>query len=188
MKRLLLLVALACLLSAGAARAQDDALGMYFNATTFSLEAAAVAAQPGFTIAAYLVLTSPTGGTITGYEVAISSSAADFSIPVTSLFLDTNLGTNANQRVTFLVPKPALAGGTVLSTAFIATDSLLPETIAFGPSTPSSVACCSPAVVYSGVGPVPCSYPWGTPVVAWLNGQPVAEQPQSWGEVKALFR
>lgn len=188
MRRMLLALTIACLSTAGATQAQDDALGLYFSSTVFSLDTADATVMPGFTLAGHLVLTSPTGGMITGYEVGISCTAADFAIPVTSLFLDTNVGSNTNQIVTFTVPKAALPGGTVLSTAFIATDSLLPETISFGPSSPSSLRCCSPVVIYAGVGPVACSYPYGTPVVAWLNGQPVTDQAPSWGSVKALFR
>ena len=188
MKRWIMVLTLAGLAAAGAARAQDDALGLYFSSTVFSIETADATVMPGFTMAGYVVLTLPTGAMITGYEVGISSSAADFTIPVTSLFLDTNLGTNTNQRVTLAVPKAAVAGGTVLSTAFLATDSLVPETVSFGPSSPSSLPAGMPVVFYAGVGPVACSYPHGTPVVAWLNGQPVADDGATWGGVKALFR
>lgn len=188
MKRLLMCLTLACLSGAGGARAQDDALGLYFSSTEFSLETADATVQPGFLLAGYVVLTAPTGAMLTGYEVGISSTAADFAIPVTSLFLDTNLGSNTNHRVTFAVPKAALAGGTVLSTVFLSTGSLLPETISFGPSSPSSLPAGKPVVIYAGTGPVACSQPHGTPVVAWLNGQPVAGDDVAWGDVKALFR
>jgi hypothetical protein len=134
------------------------------------------------------VLTEPTRSIVTGYEVGVSSTAADFSTPITSLFMDLNLATNTNQRVTFAIPKSVTAGGTVLSTAFIGADSLALETISFGPSSPSSLRCCSPAVFYAGTGPVACSYPHGTPVVAWLNGQPVSGDDVTWGAVKSLFR
>ncbi|MBM4129652.1 hypothetical protein FJ250_01300 [bacterium] len=188
MKRLFPIALLACLLATGPARAQDDGLGLYFSQSEFSLFTAAATNVPGFALASYIVLTAPSGDVITGYEVGIASTAADFAIPLTSLFFDTNLGTNVNQRVTFAVPKPALPGGTLLSAAFLTTGSLLPETISFGPSSPSSLRCCLPVVFYAGTGPVVCSYPHGTPDVAWLNGAPVPGEPRAWGDVKAMFR
>lgn len=170
------------------ALAQDDALGLYFSNTTFSLATASATNAPGFIVAAYIVLTNPTGAMVSGYEVAISSTAADFAVPVTSLFFDLNLGTNMNQIVSYLSPKPAAAGGTVLAMIGFATASVAPETIAFASASPSSLPGDRPVVDYGAGGLVACGQPYGTPVVAWLNGQPVAAEISTWGAVKSTFR
>ncbi len=173
---------------ATAAWAQDDALGLYFNETEFTQETANRTTAPGFTMPGYVVLTNATGPMIAGYGVGIASTAADFSIPVTSLgFGDSNSGTNTNQIVSFLTPKPVAAGGTVLSTIFFVTDSTELEEISFGPSNPSSLPGV-PVVEYVPGGAVACSQPFGTPTVAWLNAEVVAVQTEAWGGVKALYR
>ncbi len=186
MRKWLIAILLACLPATNAAAA--DALGLYFSDTVFTLDTAAATVTPGFLTAAYLVLTGPTGAVVSGYEVAITCTAPDFAIPLTSLFLDTNAGTNVNQIVTFAVPKPALPGGTVLAAVFLQTASEVPETISFGPSTPSSLRCGCPVVDYGAEGLVACDWPFGTPAVAWLGGAPIADEPAAWGAVKALYR
>jgi hypothetical protein len=172
---------------ATAAWAQDDALGLYFNETEFTQETANRTTAPGFTMPGYVVLTNATGPMIAGYEVGIAGTAADFAIPLTSLFIDFNAGTNSNHIVTFASPKPVAAGGTVMSTIFFVTDSTELEEISFGPSIPSSLPGV-PVVEYVSGGAVACSQPFGTPTVAWLNAEVVAVQTEAWGGVKALYR
>ena len=189
MRSLFTIIVAIGLLPAGPALAQKDALGLYFSSTTFTLSTASAMVTPGFATAAYIVLTDPSGAMITGYEVGISCTAPDFSIPVTSLtFFDTNLGTNVNQIVTFGSPKPAVAGGTVLSMAIVATASLNPETISFAASSPSRLPGGLPVVDYGAGGLVACSQPFGSPVVAWLNSLPVRDEASTWGGVKSLYR
>lgn len=188
MKRLAIATICTVICCAAIAPAQDNALGLYFSGSTFTPATASAMVSPGFLTAAYIVLTNPTGAVIEGYEVSIACTAADFGIPVTSLMFDTNLGSNVNQRVTFMSPKPALAGGTVLSTAFISTASTAFEAISFGAASPPSLPGDLPVVDYAGTGPVACSLPWGTPAVAWLNGVPVSVEASTFGAVKALFR
>lgn len=188
MKKWIMVVMAVGLLHAGTLLAQDDALGLYFSDSTFSAETASTTVTPGFMMAGYIVLTNPTGVLIDGYEVGITCTAGDFAIPLTSLFFDLNAGTTANQIVTFLSPKPVVAGGTVLSTIFFTTNSLALETIAFGASSPSSLPGDLPVIDYGAGGLVACGRPFGTPVVAWLNGQAVATEGSSWGAVKATFR
>lgn len=188
MKRKTIVTVMILTLAAGVAGAQDDAMGLYFSETEFTIDTAQAVVSPGFTTAAYIVLTNPTMAVATGYEVNISSSASDFAIPVTSLSFDTNLGTNTNQIVTFSIPKPTAPGGTVLATVFIATASTNYEEIAFGPSIPSSLPAGVP-VIYDGAGGlVAGSPPFDASAVAWLNGVPVPDEGVSWGDVRALFR
>lgn len=165
-----------------------DALGLYFSPTVFTLASATATIEPGFLTPAYVVLTEPTGAVVSRYEVAITCTAPDFAIPLTNLFGDTNAGTNVNQIVTYARPRPTLPGGTVLVTVFLQTDSHLPETISFGPSSPSSLRCGCPVVDYGSGGLVACDWPFGTPVVAWLNGHPIADEAAAWGAIKALYR
>lgn len=188
MKPSITLIAVVVLL-AGAVRAQPDAMGLYFSSTTYTLSTASAMNAPGFALAAYIVLTNPSGAMISGYEVGIACTAPDFAIPLTSLtFLDNNAGTNLNQIVTFGSPKPAVAGGTVLAAVFLTTGSTDLETISFGASSPSRLPGASPVVDYGAGGLAACSQPFGSPVVAWLNGLPVRDEPSTWGEVKANFR
>lgn len=165
-----------------------DALGLYFSDTVYTQGSATTTVVPGVLTPAYLVLTEPTGAVVTGYEVAITCTAPDFAIPLTSLVGDTNAGTNVNQIVTFLVPRPALPAGTLLVTVFIQTDSEVPETISFGPSSPSSLRCGCPVVDYGAQGLAACDWPFGTSAVAWLNGSPIEDEAAAWGAVKALYR
>ncbi len=188
MKRLMTVTLMVGLMAFGAASAQDDALGLYFSSSTFNLGTSSATNAPGFMIASHIVLTNPTGAVIDGYEVGISCSAADFAIPLTSLMFDLNLGTNANQIVTFLSPKPVVAGGTVLSSVFLATASTDFESISFGAASPSSLPGDAPVIDYGIGGLAACSQPFGTSVVAWLNGLPVSEESSTWGGVKALYR
>lgn len=188
MRKLLIALLLFALPAAEPAMAQDDALGLYFSDSTFSLATASRANAPGFVVAAYIVLTNPTGAVVSGYEVGVSSTAADFAVPVTSLIFDINLGSNTNQLVSFMFPKPTAAGGTVLAMIGFSTASVAPETIAFAAATPSSLPGVLPVVNYGAGRLVACSQPYGTPVVAWLNGQPVAAENATWGAVKSTFR
>ncbi|MBK6733264.1 MAG: hypothetical protein IPG61_04120 [bacterium] len=188
MKRLAIAVICTVICCAALAPAQDNALGLYFSGSTFTPATASAMVSPGFLTAAYIVLTNPTGAVIEGYEVGITCTAGDFGIPLTNLMFDTNLGSNVNQRVTFMSPKPALAGGTVLATVFLATASTDFEEISFGAAAPPSLPGDLPVVDYAGTGPVPCGQPWGTPAVAWLNGVPVSVEASTFGAVKAIFR
>ncbi len=188
-RAIIVIAILALTATAASASAQDDALGLYFSDSEFTLDTAHTVTTPGFTTAAYIVLTNPTGTMVTGYEVDITSTAADFAIPLTNLAFDaTNLGTNTNQIVTFFGPKPTSPAGTVLTTVFIATDSVAYEEIAFGPADPSSLPDDAPVVDYGAGGLVACSAPFAAPAVAWLNGTPVPARQMSWGSVRALFR
>jgi hypothetical protein len=188
MKHLISAALVAGLLQTGAVLAQDDVLGLYFSNTVFSEATANAHVVPTFNLAAYIVLTKPTGAVISGYEVRITSTAAGFAIPLTNLFFDINAGSNVNQIVTYSIPKPALPDGTVLAAVIIGTDDLDPETISFGASSPSRLPGDRPVIDYGAGGLVACSQPFGTPVVAWLNGQPVANEYSTWGAVKATFR
>lgn len=175
-------------LATGGAWAQDNALGLYFNESEYTLDTAHRLVAPGFAMPGYIVLTNPTLTMVTGYEVGIACTAPDFAIPMTNLTFDTNLGTNTNQIVTFMTPKPAAPSGTVLATVFLTTDSTDYEEIAFGPSDPSSLPGSMP-VIYDGAGGfVPASAPFEASAVAWLNGTPVPVQRVSWEKVRALFR
>ena len=189
MNRWMLVVSFCALLAGTAtpAAAQDDALGLYFSDTSFTPETAAATVTPGFALAAYVVLTSATGTAVHGYEVGIACTAADFGIPVTSLFFGDNAGTPTNQIVTFGAPKPVAPGGMVLCTVFLTTGSTGYEVISFGPSVPASRPGGVPTVDY-GAGPTACSYPFGGPGVAWLNGQPVPARPAAWSRLQALYR
>ncbi len=109
-----------CLI-APVASAQDDALGLYFSDSEFTQETAGATNSLGFMLAGYIVLTNATGVSVAGYEVAITCTAPDFAIPMTNLTFDANAGTNSNQIITFMSPKPVEAGGTVLATIFITT-------------------------------------------------------------------
>jgi len=166
--------------------ADDNALGLYFSDTEFTQETATAEIEPDFLLASYVVLTGATGSTVAGYEVVISCTAPDFSIPVTSLFWGENAGTSTNQIVHFATPVPVVAGGTVLSTALVGTASTGYEEISFGPADPSSLPG-TPVVDFGGGDLQPCSYPFGTPVVAWLNADPVATEARSYSGVKRLF-
>ncbi len=188
MKRLVIAVICTVICCAALAPAQDNALGLYFSGSTFTPATASAMVSPGFLHAAYIVLTNPTGAVIEGYEVGITCTAGDFAIPLTNLMFDTNLGSNVNQRVTFMSPKPALVGGTVLAAVFLATASTDFEEISFGAASPPSLPGDLPVVDYAGSGPVPCGQPWGTPAVAWLNGVPVSVEASTFGAVKAIFR
>ena len=188
MRRSMIAALLISLLSAGPVLAQDDALGLYFSDTEFTAGTASITVVQGFMMAGYIVLTNPTGTTINGYEVGIASTAGDFAIPMTSLTFDTNEGTNLNQIITFLTPKPALPDGTVLATIFFTTDSTDLETISFAASSPASLPGELPVIDYASGPLVACSLPFGTSAVAWLNGEPVANDETSWSGVKALFR
>ena len=188
MKAMLIAILFVGLLFAGSAPAQDDALGLYFSSTEFGPETASATVAQGMMMACYIVLTNPTGALIDGYEVGISSSAVDFAIPLTNLTFDTNEGTNSNQIIPFLIPLPTVAGGVVLATIVFTTESTDLETIMFGASSPSSLPGILPVIDYGAEGLVACGQPFGTPVVAWLNGQAVANNQSSWGGVKAVFK
>lgn len=176
------------MLFAGSVLAGDDALGLYFSSTEFTLDSASTTISPGFTTSGYIVLTNPTGAVVDGYEVGISCSAADFAIPLTDLLFDTNAGTNANQIITFATPKPVVAGGTVLATIFFTTESVDMETIAFGASSPASLPGEMPVVDFGAGGLVACSLPFDAPAVAWLNGQAVPTHKSTWDAVKVIFK
>lgn len=188
MKTLISTILIAGLLFAGNALAQEDALGLYFSNTEFTSETASATVVPGFVMLAYVVLTNPTGSAVDGYEVGITCTAADFGIPLINLFFDSNAGTNTNQIISFTTPKPVIAGGTVLMTIFLNTESTDLETIAFGASWPSSLPGDRPVVDYGSEGLVACGQPFGSATVAWLNGLAVGTEASSWGELKALFR
>ncbi len=187
MKRLMFCAAVLSLFAAATAAAQDDVLGLYFSDTTFTADTAHAQNQPGFMLACYIVLTNATGTTVHGYEVGITSTAGDFGVFFVPGF-DTNEGTETNQIVTFAVPKPVQAGGTVLEPIFIHTNSTQVETIAFGASDPSRVAGDVPGVDYGTGSLTACSLPFGVPEVAWLNGAVVPAERTAWGAVKSLFR
>jgi hypothetical protein len=184
-RRLILLVLAALVVSLPA---QADTLGLYFSAVEFSAETASATVEPGFVLVAYIVLTDAGAGVIDGYEVAIACTAADFAIPFTNLTFDTNDGTNTNQIVTFMTPKPVQAAGTVLTTVFVSTSSTDIETISFGAATPSSLPGAAPVVRYGDGSLVACDLPFGSENVAWLNGEVVAGEPATWSGVKAAFR
>ncbi|MFO7609674.1 MAG: hypothetical protein R6X35_10840 [Candidatus Krumholzibacteriia bacterium] len=189
MKRLICCAAVLFMIVAvaTAAVAQTDVLGLYFSDTEFTADTAHAQNSPGFMLACYIVLTNPTGTTVHGYEVGITSTAADFTVLYLPIF-DTNEGTDTNQIVTFGTPMPVQAGGTVLSPIFIGTDSTEIETIAFGAADPSRVTGDVPGVDY-GSGPlVACNLPFGVPEVAWLNGAVVPAERTAWGSIKSLFR
>lgn len=188
MKRSLYAVLLVGLAAAVPAAAQDNALGLYFSDSAFTAETASRTVAPGFLMPGYIVLTNPTGDLIDGYEVGITCTAADFAIPMTNLTFDTNEGTNTNQIISFAVPKPALAGGTILAMILFSTDSANVETISFGASSPSSLPGDLPVVDYRAGGVVACGQPFGTPIVAWLNAETVAAENSTWGDLKATFR
>ncbi|HOX24194.1 MAG TPA: hypothetical protein PLL30_00390 [Candidatus Krumholzibacteria bacterium] len=188
MHRLIILGTVAIsLLASGAAQADANALGLYFSDSEFTYETANAMVTQGAALVAYIVLTEATGTIVAGYEVAISSTAPDFTIILTSLFWGENSGTNENQIVTFASPVPVNPGGTVLATIIFTTESTDPETISFGPSEPSSLPDGVPVVDFGGGDLHPCSYPFGTPVVARLNDVPVPTAASSWSGVKALF-
>jgi len=187
MKRLIFCAAVLSLTVAATAAAQDNVLGLYFSDTEFTADTAHADNQPGYYLACYIVLTSPTGGTVYGYEVGITSTAADFDVFFVPGF-DQNLGTESNQIVTFGIPKPVEPGGTVLEPIFIATGSLQVETVSFGASDPSRITGDVPGVDYGGGALVACSLPFGVPEVAWLNGEVVPAERTAWGSVKSLFR
>ena len=170
------------------ANGQSDALGLYGHPERFDASTATIWTVPGYAQLVFLVLTEPSGSLIAGYEVGITSTASDFEYLSGNYYRGWNLGTQTNHMVTFPEPVPVTSGGTVLDIAYLNTDLIVPRIVSFGPSSPSSLPAGMPVVVYSGIGPVACSYPFGTPVVAWLNSPPVAAPAQSWGSVKALFR
>jgi hypothetical protein len=175
-------------LFAGNALAVEDGLGLFFSSTEFSMETAVIDVVPGFMMTGYIVLTDPSGAVIDGYEVGITCSAEDFEIPMTNLTFDINAGTNLNQIITFMVPKPAVAAGTILATIFFTTESIDLETIVFGASTPASLPVDQPVVDYGAGGLVAADHPFCTSIVAWLNEQPVPIEGSTWGAVKATFK
>lgn len=170
------------------AHGQSDVLGLYWHSERFDAETATIWTVPGYAKLVFLVLTEPSGSLIDGYEVCITSTASDFEYLSGNYYRGWNLGTQTNHLVTFPEPLPVTSSGTVLDIAYLITDLIVPRIVSFGPSSPSSLPAGMPVVVYSGMGPVACSYPFGTPVVAWLNSSPVDAAAQSWGSVKALFR
>ncbi|MBK7771821.1 MAG: hypothetical protein IPI48_15215 [bacterium] len=172
MNRLAIAVICTVICFAALAPAQDNALGLYFSDSTFTPATASAMVSPGFLHVAYIVLTNPTGAVIEGYEVGITCTAADFGIPLTNLVFDTNLGSNVNQRVTFSLPKPALAGGTVLAAVFISTESTAFETISFGAASPPSLPGGLPVVDYAGVVPRSAASPGGRPPLPGSTGCP----------------
>ncbi len=173
---------------AGAALADDNVMGFYFSDTEFNYETAATTIVPGYARIGYVVLTNAMGSEVAGYEVSIACTAADFQVYVTSMGWGENTGTNTNQIVHFLTPVPVSPTGTVLSNAIFYTESTSYEEITFGPSDPSSLPDGFPVVDFGGGDLQPCSYSFGTPVVARLNDQSVGATSQSWSDVKALFQ
>ncbi len=182
-----LVIAGVVLLVAGAGLAQDNALGLYFSDTEFTAETAQATIEPDFTLAAYVVLTGATGSAVSGYEVNITCTAEDFAVPLTNLVFGENSGTNTNQLVQFFEPVPVAEGGTVLSFLVLATSSTEYEEISFGPADPSSLPDGVPVVDFGGGDLQPCSYPFGSPVVARLNVDTVPVAARSWSQVRTLF-
>jgi len=184
-RRIVLAVCSLTLLVAGGVATAQNAIGLYFSDEAFTYDTAHAETTPGFLLVAYVVLTEATGDIVDGYEVGISCTAPDFAIPLTSVDWD-NQGTPTNQIVDFIVPVPVQTGGTVLCSVYLETASTDPETIVLGPSDPSSLPDGVPVVDFGGGDLQPCSYPFGTPEVAWLNA-PVAAASRSWSGIKALF-
>lgn len=120
-----------------------------------------------------------------GYELGITCSEPGFTF-WPNLSWGENAGTDLNHLVSFIEPRVVAAGGTVLSSAIVSYDGGLPAEVSYGPAEPASLPGV-PVVFFDGVASA-CSYPFGTPVVAWLNGEPVATEGQDWSQVKALFR
>jgi len=182
MKRLA--IAGAFLVLAGFATANDNAIGLYFSDTEFTV-ATASANFVDFARIGYVVLTEATGSVATGYELGISCSEAGFTFWPTLVWGE-NAGTDLNHLVTFLEPRVISPGGTVLSNAIVGYSGGVPAEVMFGPAEPSSLPD-TPVVFFDGVATA-CSYPFGSPVVAWLNNDPVASEGHSWSQVKGLFR
>ena len=187
MRRMLVVGLAAGLVIGASVAAADNELGLYFSDSEFTQESAVVDNAPGFAMIGYIVLTGATGASVAGYEVSITASAPDFSIFLISVFGFENDGTDANQIVQFASPVPVEPGGTVLCSILFTTDSTEYEEISFGPSDPSSLPDDMPVVDFGGNDILACAYPFGTPVVAWLNADPVPVDARSWSRVKALF-
>jgi hypothetical protein len=181
MKRLA--IATAMLILGSAVAADDNAIGLYFSDTEFTV-ATASASFEDFTRLGYVVLTGATGNVVTGYEVSIECSEPGFTF-LSTLFWGENAGTDLNHLVTFIEPRVVAPGGTVLSSAIIGYSGGVPAEVMFGPAEPSTLPE-TPVVFFDGVATA-CSYPFGSPVVAWLNGDPVANEGHSWSQVKTLF-
>ena len=184
-KSILILLAFTIIILAAPARS-GDALGLYFSDSEFNQDSATVMLEPDLAVMAYIVLTEPTGDVVAGYEVGIACTDPDFIYFAPSLIWE-NDGTDTNQIVHFVEPKPVLPGGTVLSSGFLSVQSTDEELVTFGPSDPSSIDEPRPAVEYVAVGWMACDGPFGSDVVAWLNPNPVATAPTSWSGVKGLF-
>jgi hypothetical protein len=179
-----LAIAAAMLAIAGLATADDNAIGLYFSDSEFTI-ATASANFEDFTRLGYVVLTGATGDVVTGYELGIGCSEDGFTFWPT-LFWGENAGTDLNHLVTFLEPRVVSPGGTVLINAIVGYSGGVPAEVMFGPAEPSSLPD-TPVVFFDGVATA-CSYPFGSPVVAWLNADPVASEGHSWSRVKGLFR
>lgn len=179
-----LAIAAAVLVIAGLAAADDNAIGLYFSDSEFTI-ATASANFEDFALLGYVVLTEATGDVVTGYEVGISCSEPGFTF-LPTLFWGENAGTDLNHLVTFFEPRVVSPGGTVLSDAFVGYSGVVPAEVMFGQADPSSLPD-TPVAFFDGVATA-CSYPFGTPVVAWLNSEPVANEGHSWSRVKGLFR
>jgi hypothetical protein len=179
-----LVIAMAMLVIAGLATAEDNAIGLYFSGSEFTI-ATASANFDDFARIGYVVLTEATGDVVTGYELGISCSEPGF-VFWSTLIWGENDGTDLNHLVTFFEPRVVSPGGTVLSDAIVSYGGGVSAEVMFGPADPSTLPD-TPVVFFDGVATA-CSYPFGSPVVAWLNSDPVASEGHSWSRVKWLFR
>ncbi len=184
-RRIIAIVAI-CLIAGTAALAEDNALGLYFSDSEFTRDTASTEISPEFAVTAYVVLTNATGSSVAGYEVGISCTAPGFNIAFTDLMFE-NAGTNDNHLVSYTVPRPVDPAGTVLSLIIFSADSDGYEEISFGPSDPPSLPDGVPVVDFGGGDLQPCSYPFDSWVVAWLNDDTVAVEARTLSEVKGLF-
>lgn len=196
------------LATAGVCHALDNSIGLFFSDVAFSRQYTNINPEIGVPFEMHVVFLSPTLELVAGYEVAIG---LDGALTITSIDGPngwTNYGSDTNHLVGYGTPLPANPDGTVFASLTMIASSEATVELRLGPSVPSSVNGCCPAVADSEnlYDLVLCSYAsceenWeGDPeypaLVATIHGDGVSMPPlcpdlpienQNWSTIKGLF-
>ena len=200
MKKLVVLLCLACLVFASGAIAQidpdEDRIGVYFDtgATIYCIDYPAGGPQP-----AYLCLTNPSylgadGEAVSGWECNLEITEGVFILEV-DISNGVNVGTPPDFIVGLVTPLP-WSPVIVLATAQIGVFTLNPINFTLHPASPSSFDPPSPGYA-AGDDPgllIPLGYSAGGEVVCAGINDPECEstvvptEDATWGGVKSMYK